>query len=204
MYRRDGRNLAFAGQEMDGSVWAISKMNMLLHSIPDADLRNNDDGTLEDPAHITGGELQRFDRVITNPPFSMNYVADAIPFPERFRYGYTPDKGKKADLMFVQHMLAVTRPGGMVTTVMPHGVLFRGGDEGRIRILVLRPVGSKPATRRGKVLFINADRDYREGRHRTTWSPSTSRRSFRPTGPLRTCRASRGALHKFGRLADLV
>jgi type I restriction enzyme M protein len=195
----DGRNLALAGQEKDGSVWAISKMNMLLHGIPDADLRNNDDGTLEDPAHITGGELRRFDRVITNPPFSMNYTAEGIPFPERFRYGYTPEKGKKADLMFVQHMLAVTRPGGMVTTVMPHGVLFRGGDEGRIRtgflkddlidaviglgpqlfygtgipacILVLRPAGSKPAERQEKVLFINADRDYREGRAQNYLEP---------------------------------
>jgi type I restriction enzyme M protein len=195
----DGRNLALAGQEKDGSVWAISKMNMLLHGIPDADLRNNDDGTLEDPAHITGGELQRFDRVITNPPFSMNYAAEGIPFPERFRYGYTPEKGKKADLMFVQHMLAVTRRGGMVTTVMPHGVLFRGGDEGRIRtgflnddvidaviglgpqlfygtgipacILVLRPAGSKPPERKGNVLFINADRDYREGRAQNYLEP---------------------------------
>jgi type I restriction enzyme M protein len=195
----DGRNLALAGQEKDGSVWAISKMNMLLHGIPDADLRNNDDGTLEDPAHIAGGELQRFDRVITNPPFSMNYSAATIPFPERFRYGYTPEKGKKADLMFVQHMLAVTRPGGLVTTVMPHGVLFRGGDEGRIRagflnddlieaviglgpqlfygtgipacILVLRPIGSKPLAGRGKVLFINADQDYREGRAQNYLEP---------------------------------
>jgi type I restriction enzyme M protein len=101
--------------------------------------------------------------------------------------------------MFVQHMLAVTRPGGMVTTVMPHGVLFRAGDEGRIRtgfliddlveaviglgpqlfygtgipacILVLRPVGSKPTARRGKVLFINADRDYREGRAQNFLEP---------------------------------
>ena len=195
----DGRNLALAGQEKDGSVWAISKMNMLLHGIADADLRNNDDGTLEDPAHITGGELQRFDRVITNPPFSMNYAADAIPFPERFRYGYTPEKGKKADLMFVQHMLAVTRPGGMVTTVMPHGVLFRAGDECRIRagfldddvidaviglgpqlfygtgipacILVLRTAHSKPTERKGKVLFINADRDFREGRAQNYLEP---------------------------------
>jgi type I restriction enzyme M protein len=195
----DGRNLALAGQEKDGSVWAISKMNMLLHGIPDADLRNNDDGTLEDPAHITGGELQRFDRVITNPPFSMNYSSDAIPFPERFRYGYTPEKGKKADLMFVQHMLAVTRPGGLVATVMPHGVLFRGGDEGKIRagflnddlieaviglgpqlfygtgipacILVLRPLGSKSQHRADKVLFINADRDYREGRAQNYLEP---------------------------------
>ena len=127
----DGQNLQLAGQEKDGSVWAISKMNMLLHGIADADLRNNDEGTLEDPAHVVGGELQRFDRVITNPPFSMNYVKDGIPFPERFRYGYTPEKGKKADLMFVQHMLGVTRPDGVVTTVMPHGVLFRGRRRGQ-------------------------------------------------------------------------
>ncbi|MES9518593.1 N-6 DNA methylase [Rhodococcus qingshengii] len=188
----NSRNLALAGQEKDGSVWAISKMNMLLHGIPDADLRNNDDGTLEDPAHVQGGELMRFDRVITNPPFSLNYSKDAIPFPERFRYGYTPETGKKADLMFVQHMLAVTRTDGMVATVMPHGVLFRGGDEGRIRsglldddiieaviglgpqlfygtgipacVLILRHKGAKPTEREHKVLFINADRDYREGR----------------------------------------
>lgn len=193
------RNLALAGQEKDGSVWAISKMNLLLHGIPDADLRNNNDGTLEDPAHIQGGELMRFDRVITNPPFSLNYNKDAIPFPERFRYGYTPETGKKADLMFVQHMLAVTRTHGMVATVMPHGVLFRGGDEGKIRsglldddiieaviglgpqlfygtgipacILILRHKGSKPAERRDKMLFINADRDYREGRAQNHLEP---------------------------------
>lgn len=195
----DGQNLHLAGQEKDGSVWAISKMNMLLHGIADADLRNNDEGTLEDPAHVVGGELQRFDRVITNPPFSMNYVKEGIPFPERFRYGFTPEKGKKADLMFVQHMLGVTRPDGVVTTVMPHGVLFRAGDEGRIRtglldadaieaviglgpqlfygtgipacILVLRPAGSKPDSRQGKVLFVNADREFREGRAQNYLEP---------------------------------
>lgn len=193
------RDLALAGQEKDGSVWAISKMNMLLHGIPDADLRNNDDGVLEDPAHISDGELQRFDRVITNPPFSMNYSRVDMKFPERFRYGYTPETGKKADLMFVQHMLAVTRPGGLVATVMPHGVLFRSGDEGRIRtgflkddvieaiialgpqlfygtgipacVLILRPPGSKHPDRRNKVLFINADRDYREGRAQNYLEP---------------------------------
>jgi type I restriction enzyme M protein len=195
----DPRNLSLAGQEKDGSVWAISKMNMLLHGIADADIRNTDDGTLEDPAHVIGGELQRFDRVITNPPFSMNYEKDKIPFPERFKYGYTPERGKKADLMFVQHMLAVTRPGGMTITVMPHGVLFRAGDEGKIRsgflnddvieaviglgpqlfygtgipacILILRPKGSKPKTRENKVLIVNADRDYREGRAQNYLEP---------------------------------
>jgi type I restriction enzyme M protein len=195
----NGRNLALAGQEKDGSVWAISKMNLLLHGIPDADLRNTSDGTLEDPAHVQAGELMRFDRVVTNPPFSLNYNKDAIPFRERFRYGYTPETGKKADLMFVQHMLAVTRTDGIVVTVMPHGVLFRGGEEGKIRsglldddiveaviglgpqlfygtgipacILILRHKGSKPARRKDKVLFINADREYREGRAQNHLEP---------------------------------
>ena len=64
-------NLRLAGQENNGTTWSISKMNMLLHGIRDADLRNND--TLTSPEHVRGGELERFDRVITNPPFSQNY-----------------------------------------------------------------------------------------------------------------------------------
>ena len=186
----DSTNLSLAGQENNGTTWSISKMNMLLHGIRDADLRNDD--TLTDPAHTRGGELRRFDRVITNPPFSQNYDKASLTHAERFRYGYTPPGGKKADLMFLQHMLAVLKRDGIVATVMPHGVLFRGGAEGKIRrriieddlldtviglgpnlfygtgipaaILILRAKGSKPPERRGKVLFINADRDYGEGR----------------------------------------
>ncbi len=122
-------------------VWSIAKMNMLLHGISTADLQNDD--TLAEPQHVEGGELMRFDRVLTNPPFSINWgntekhadgtSAWAPKFPERFRYGQVPLGAKKADLMFVQHMLAVTRDGGMVATVMPHGVLFRGGEEKTIR-----------------------------------------------------------------------
>ena len=186
----DPADLALAGQENNGTTWSISKMNMLLHGIRDADLRNND--TLASPEHVSGGELRRFDRVITNPPFSQNYDKATLAHTERFRYGYTPEGGKKADLMFLQHMLAVLKPDGIVATVMPHGVLFRGGAEGEIRrriieddlldtviglgpnlfygtgipaaVLILRAKGSKPPERRGRVLFINADRDYREGR----------------------------------------
>lgn len=184
------RNLALYGQEDNGGVWSMSKMNMILHGIPDADIRNGD--TLAEPMHLEDGELMRFDRVITNPPFSQNYSAEGIPFPERFPYGFCPERGKKADLMFVQHMVSVLRQGGMVCTVMPHGVLFRGGAEKEIRkgfieddvleaviglapnlfygtgipasILVLRAKGSKAPDRRGKVLFINADAEYRAGR----------------------------------------
>ena len=183
-------NLRLAGQESSGTTWSISKMNMLLHGIRDADLRNED--TLASPEHVRGGDLERFDRVITNPPFSQNYDRAGLAHPERFVYGYTPEGGKKADLMFLQHMLAVLKPHGVVATVMPHGVLFRSGTEGDIRrriieddlldtviglgpnlfygtgipaaILILRARGSKPPERQGKVLFINADRDYREGR----------------------------------------
>ena len=186
----DPRNLVLAGQENNGTTWSISKMNMLLHGIRDADLANDD--TLTNPRHVSGGELKRFDRVITNPPFSQNYDKGSLTHPERFRYGYTPEGGKKADLMFLQHMLAVLKRDGIVATVMPHGVLFRGGAEGAIRrkiieddlldtviglgpnlfygtgipaaILILRAKGSKPPERRCKVLFINADRDYGEGR----------------------------------------
>jgi type I restriction enzyme M protein len=191
------RNLHLFGQENNGGVWSISKMNMLLHGIPDADLRNED--TLAAPQHIESGELMRFDRVITNPPFSQNYSQDGLPFRERFAYGFCPDSGKKADLMFLQHMLAVLATKGMVVTVMPHGVLFRGGAEKEIRksliaddlldaviglssnlfygtgipacILVLRAKGSKPKERRGKVLFLNADAEYREGRAQNYLDP---------------------------------
>ncbi|MHA3012640.1 type I restriction-modification system subunit M [Cupriavidus necator] len=204
----DGRKANLFGQEFNGTVWSIAKMNMLLHGISTANLQNED--TLAEPQHVEGGELMHFDRVLTNPPFSINWGnteknADGTPawspkFPERFRYGQVPLGAKKADLMFLQHMLAVTRDGGMVATVMPHGVLFRGGEEKAIRagiveddlleavlgvapnlfygtgipacILVLRQrvqnganrVSGKPAERRGKVLFINADREFFEGR----------------------------------------
>jgi type I restriction enzyme M protein len=104
---------------------------MILHGIPDADIQRED--TLLHPLHREAGELERFDRVIANPPFSQNYSRDNVEFPERFRWGWCPTTGKKGDLMFAQHMLAVCKPDGMVLTVMPHGVLFRGGAEKAIR-----------------------------------------------------------------------
>lgn len=149
--------------------------------------------------HREAGELETFDRVIANPPFSQNYTRSNMEFPERFRWGWCPTSGKKADLMFAQHMLAVCKEKGMVCTVMPHGVLFRGSAEKEIRsnflkhdlieaviglppnlfygagipacLLVMRPnrTGRSPnpnkhPTRRGKVLFINADAEFYAGR----------------------------------------
>jgi type I restriction enzyme M protein len=204
----DAHSAQLFGQEAAGTVWSIAKMNMLLHGIKTADLRNED--TLAEPQHLEGGELMRFDRVLTNPPFSINWGSTekdaagnnlwAPKHPERFRFGQVPLGSKKADLMFLQHMLAVLKDEGLMATVMPHGVLFRGGEERNIRkgiieedlleaviglapnlfygtgipacVLVLRQGKSSGAkrlsgklnTRRGKVLFINADREYDEGR----------------------------------------
>jgi type I restriction enzyme M protein len=124
-------DLYLAGQVNDASAWSICKLNMLLHGETNADIRLED--TLLHPMHRDAGELERFDRVIANPPFSQNYTRSNMEFPERFRWGWCPTSGKKADLMFAQHMLAVCRPGGMVATVMPNGVLFRGGAEREIR-----------------------------------------------------------------------
>jgi type I restriction enzyme M protein len=185
------RNMHLAGQEYNGSVWSISKMNLLLHGIPDADMQNGD--TLAEPMHVNGGQLDRFDRVLSNPPFSLNYDRDGMQHQERFQWGWAPEGGKKADLMFVQHMVSVLKGGrGIAATVMPHGVLFRGGAERDIRtrlldddiieaviglapnlfygtgipacVLVLRAPGTKPAERAGKVLFINADAEFAAGR----------------------------------------
>ena len=127
----DPTNLRLCGQVNDASAWSICKLNMLLHGIRGADIQLQD--TLLHPMHREAGELERFDRVIANPPFSQNYSRTNMEFPERFRWGWCPTSGKKGDLMFAQHMLAVCKPRGMVATVMPHGVLFRGGAEKEIR-----------------------------------------------------------------------
>ena len=183
----DPRNLKLNGQESIGTTWSICKMNMLLHGIAHADIRQED--TLKNPAHMDkNNELLRYDRVLANPPFSQNYSRKELKFPGRFAV-MMPEKGKKADLMFVQHMLAVLKSDGRLATVMPHGVLFRGGEEREARkhfiergyleaviglpgnlfygtgipacILVMNKAVAKD---RKHVLFINADREYREGK----------------------------------------
>ena len=181
------KDLSFYGQESIGTTWSICKMNMLLHGIPDADIRQED--TLRKPQHkAEGGELKRFDRILANPPFSQNYIRKDMEYPGRFQV-WLPEKGKKADLMFVQHMLAVLKADGKMAVVMPHGVLFRGGEEkearkhfiqrGWLEAVIGLPAGlfygtgipacvlvfdKKDAATRKDVLFINADREYREGK----------------------------------------
>ncbi|MBF8186265.1 N-6 DNA methylase [Nonomuraea sp. K274] len=184
----DTTDMFFGGQDANSGSWIMSTMNMVLHGVRRFDLKTGD--TLTEPAHVPKRDADRFDAVLSNPPFSMDYVLANLGYRSaRAAYGVTSERGK-ADLMFLQHMLWMTKGegrGGMVVTVMPHGVLFRGGGEQEIRtklldddvieaviglapnlfygtgipacILVLRPPGRKDPALAGKVLFINADRE---------------------------------------------
>lgn len=98
----DGRKLALFGQDDAATVWSICKMNMIMHDIKDADIQHGD--TLMEPYWQKNGSVRQFDRVIANPPFSQNYTKnDKMKCQNRFVYGWAPQTGKKADLMFVQH-----------------------------------------------------------------------------------------------------
>ena len=190
----DPRDLALSGQEDNGGTWSICKMNMILHGIISADIRQGD--TIKDPQHIgDGGELKRYSRVIANPPFSQNYSQTDMKFKERF-HTFMPESGKKADLMFVQHMVASLKSDGRMAVVMPHGVLFRGGEEkacrkrfikdGILEAVIGLPAGlfygtgipacvlvinKQDAAKRKSVLFINADREYKEGKNQNSLRP---------------------------------
>jgi type I restriction enzyme M protein len=192
---QDPRNLALYGQELNGVTWSICKMNMILHGIPDAHIENED--TLTTPKFIENGYIKKFDRILANPPFSQNYSRANMEFPERFKYGFTPETGKKADLMFLQHMIASLKDDGIMASVMPHGVLFRGGQEKAIREGIVRDdiieaiIGlppklfyntgipaciivinkRKPQELKNKIFFINADREYGEGRNQNYLRP---------------------------------
>ena len=185
---RNPRNLTLHGQEKNLGTWAICKMNMLLHGLPDARIEKGD--TIRDPKLVEEGELLLHDRVIANPPFSLDEWGREVAEHDgygRFRFGVPPKT--KGDLAFVQHMVAVLNAAGRLGVVMPHGVLFRGSAEGKIRqgllqedlfeaviglapnlfygtgipasILVLNR--AKPATRKGKVLFIDASGEFEDG-----------------------------------------
>ena len=186
----NAQNLSLYGQEMNLNTWAICKMSMFLHGVFNADIRKGD--TLGDPQHTRGGELMSFDRVIANPPFSLKKWgkdgADSDPY-GRYPYG-TPPKDA-GDLAFIQHMIASLNAEGKMGVVVPHGVLFRGSSEKEIRKGILEDdlleavIGlpsalfygtgipaalliinkKKPAERKGKVLFINSELEYAEGKN---------------------------------------
>ena len=190
----DANDLLLYGQDSNGTTWSICNMNMILHNITRFTIENGD--TLEDPQILENGQIRKFDRVLANPPFSQNYSRANMKFASRFRE-WCPETSKKADLMFVQHMLASLKGDGHMATIMPHGVLYRGGKEKLIRELlidddvieaiislpgklfygtgipacVLVCNKNKPDDLRGRVLFINADREYAEAKNQNKLRP---------------------------------
>lgn len=192
---QNAQNLELFGQENDPTVVAICKMNIILHNVSKYTIDYGD--TLADPLNLKDGQIMQFDRVIANPPFSQNYNRGEMKHSERFIHGFAPETGKKADLMFVQHMLASCKRTGKVVVVMPHGVLFRGGKEKEIRESMLKAdilegiislpeklfygtgIGAcvmifnknKPDNLKNKVFFINADKEYAEGKNQNTLRP---------------------------------
>jgi type I restriction enzyme M protein len=185
------KNISLFGQERNLGTWAICKMNMLLHGLLSARLEKGD--TLRSPKlTVEQGQLMEFDIVIANPPFSLKNwgyeEAQHDPY-RRFRFGIPP-KGY-GDYAFVQHMIATLNRKGRAGVVLPHGILLRGGAEGKIRRGILEEdlleavIGlpgnlffgasipaclfivnkSKPKVRKGKVFFLYGANDYLEGKN---------------------------------------
>jgi len=179
-------DFSLCGQEMNGSTWALCKMNMFLHDVDSARIEWED--TIRHPQFVEDDALMKFDVVIANPPFSLDKWGQEIAAEDRYARFYRgiPPKSK-GDWAFISHMLATAVEGkGRVGVVVPHGVLFRGGQEGKIRESVIREnlldavIGlpanlfygtgipaalmifdkSRKPNGKGKVLFIDASREF--------------------------------------------
>lgn len=194
------RNFALFGMEVNGSTWALSRMNMFLHGADSA--RIEWCNTLTSPALVENDRLMKFNVVIANPPFSLDkWGADEAESDRfnRFWRGVPPKS--KGDWAFISHMVeAALEKEGRVSVVVPHGVLFRGAAEGRIRQSMIEenlldavvglPGNLFPTTnipvailvfdrsrekgganeKRKDVLFIDASQDYLPGKNQNALS----------------------------------
>jgi len=189
------KSLYLYGQELNLGTFAITKINMFLHGLDSADIRRGD--TLANPQFLNPqGGLQTFDIVVANPPYAIKDWEYEIFKTNKFGRleGYDMPPEKNADYAFVLHIIKSMNTNGRAGIVLPHGVLFRGGAEGRIReqllkndlvdaiialpsklfygtgipaaILILNK--NKPESKRNKVLIIDAEKDFLKGKNQNT------------------------------------
>lgn len=182
-------NFSLYGQEMNGSTWALCRMNMFLHEMDNATIEWGD--TINNPRLIEGDDLMKFHVVVANPPFSAdkwgaeNAMTDQF---NRFHRGVPPKS--KGDYAFISHMIETTYEDvGRVGVIVPHGVLFRGSSEGAIRKRLIEDnlleavvglpanlffgtgipaailIFNKAKDKNTDVLFIDASREYEAGKN---------------------------------------
>jgi len=133
------RGLTIYGQEMDNATAALARMNMILHDHPTAEIWK--DNTLSAPYWKNAdGSLKTFDFAVANPPFSYKSWSNGVSLAndefQRFEYGTPPDKN--GDYAFLLHILKSLKSKGKAAVILPHGVLFRGNAEARIRQNLVR------------------------------------------------------------------
>lgn len=191
------KTLYLYGQEQNLATFAIAKINMFLHGLDSADIRRGD--TLANPQFLNQqGGLQTFDIVVANPPYSIKdweWEAFKTKFGRLEGYDAPPDKN--ADYAFVLHIIKSMNQNGRAGIVLPHGVLFRGGAEGRIREQILKndlveaiialpsklfygtgiPAAiiilnkNKDVQKKNKVLVVDGEKDYLEGKNQNSLRP---------------------------------
>jgi type I restriction enzyme M protein len=133
--KKNGQISKFHGQELNRTTFNLARMNMILHDVHYSKFDLKQDDTLESPQHLD----LRFEAIVANPPFSAKWSANPIfESEDRFEaYGKLAPKSK-ADFAFVQHMIYQLADNGTMAVVLPHGVLFRGGAEGKIRQFLIQ------------------------------------------------------------------
>lgn len=189
---KKARSLYLYGQEINIGTYAIAKINMFLHGLDSADIQRGD--TLADPKFLNpDGSLKTFDICVANPPYSISEWEYEIFKNDKYGRvaGYEMPPAKKADYAFVLHMVKSMNENGRAGIVLPHGVLFRGGAEGRIREELIKndlieaiialpaklfygtgiPAAivifnkNKPESHKNKILIVDAEQDYEEGKN---------------------------------------
>jgi type I restriction enzyme M protein len=128
--------LTIYGQENDNATWALARMNMILHGFETHDLRQGN--TLANPKFTSGGHLQTFDYLVANPPFSNKTWTNGFDWSYGRFDGFDTPPEKNGDYAFLLHMIKSLRPRGKAVVVLPHGVLFRGNSEARIRTELIK------------------------------------------------------------------